>query len=441
MRGRAWIPLVFVCLLAGCAKPRPPFVLLLTIDTLRADHVGAFGGTAGLTPHIDALARESVVFRNAYSPASFTLPAVAALMTSRYPDELGVRENGGRLSPAAMPLAVWLSKQGFATSAVVSNYVLRRHHGLDAGFASYDAEFPQREATRPVPERVGSDTTVAALAAADALRATGRPALLWVHYQDPHGPYTPPPPYRRDPGADGEVLPVSTSQSGRGAIPRYQYVDGRHDVGGYRDAYRGEVAYVDASVGALLDGLRQRRLLEGAVVVLAADHGEELGEGGFYFTHGENLSDCLLHVPLLVRVPGREARTTTQLATLLDVLPTLAAVLGVQPPSGTRGRDLLAGAGASGLFVSSLQAAPPRHGLVTSGHRYVAHEDGSQESLFELGTEGPDLAARQPELVKKLRGQLVAARRALVTLPGAKRELTDEERESFKALGYVDGGR
>jgi arylsulfatase A-like enzyme len=368
-------------------------------------------------------------------------------MTSRYPEEVGVIGNSTPLSPGARTLAQWLAEHGFRTADVVSNYVLRRTRGMDAGFQSYDATFPQREAVRPVPERIGPETTQAALLTAERLAASPGPALLWVHYQDPHGPYVPPDAQRARflkeaaAAADPPELPVSADQSGNGAIPRYQYADGHRGPAYYRAGYRGEVAYVDQAVGALLDGFATRGLFERTIVVFAADHGEELGEGGYYFTHGENLSECLLRVPLLVRVPGRAAARREDTASLLDVLPTLAGVPGLPAPEGVRGRDLFAAGGAGGssaIYLSSLQATPVRVGVLARDHRLVVGRD-SRAALFALGSEGPDLAGARVDLLAQMRSDLAAAQRSLRRVDAVERALGPDEEAAFKALGYVNG--
>src|SRR5689334_3975070 len=196
MRPLAWLGVVTLAglvPLAGCRTPPARLVLLVSVDTLRADRLGAYGSTLGLTPRLDRFASEGVVFETTYAAASFTLPSLGALLTSRYPEEIGIAGNSTVLAAGAPVLAGALGNRGFRTAAVVSNYVLRPASGFGAGFETYDATFPQREALRPVPERTAPETTAAALRALDALRATGGDRLfLWVHYQDPHGPYAPP---------------------------------------------------------------------------------------------------------------------------------------------------------------------------------------------------------------------------------------------------------
>jgi arylsulfatase len=441
-----------VALASGCGllgRPRA-VVLLITVDTLRADHLGAYGNTLGLTPQLDRLAAESVLFEAAYAPASFTLPSLSSLMTSRYPEEVGVTSNSTILARDVPSLASWYAGRGFATGGVVSNFVLRKESGFDRGFERYDATFPGREAVRAVPERVAPDSTAAALRSLDELRRDRKPVFLWVHYQDPHGPYAPPQPLRARylaheqaaPDARRE-LPVSASVSGTGAIPKYQYLEGHRDPAFYRAGYAGEVATVDEAIGALLDGVRQRGLMEHATVVFASDHGEGLGEDDYWFAHGERLTDPLVRVPLIVRVPGRPASRRSEVVSLLDVFPTLAALAGGTPPADARGRDLLApnaAAHPASIYMSTLTVSDiPRAGLVSRGFRYLVEANGPNvsERLFKLGDERRDVSTESPEALKALRAELMAARESLRKAGTNEQAVSPEDQENFKALGYV----
>ncbi len=308
MRRAVW--LLALCVAWGCWSA-PPDVLLVTVDTLRADHLGAYGSRLGLTPRLDALASESVVFERAYAPSSYTLPSMVALLTGRWPEEAGVDYNTHRLGDVET-LAERLHASGWRTGAVVSNYVLGPRSGLQRGFEHYDVELDARERVRGLLERTARGTTDAALSMLDRLlEAPRRPVFLWIHYQDPHGPYTPPPGFRerqlpaarREPGGRRR-LPVA-GEDGFGGIPPYQLLPGgRGEVGFYRAGYRGEIAHVDEQIGRLLDGVAARVGRGGVSLVFAADHGEALGESDLWFAHGERLIEPLVRVPLWVRFAG-----------------------------------------------------------------------------------------------------------------------------------------
>jgi arylsulfatase len=447
--------LALLLLLASCGAPQPPrLLLLLSVDTLRADRIGAYGGDRGLTPRIDALARESLVFSAAYAPASHTLPSVTSLLTGRYPEELGVWGNDALVVPPATSLALSLQEAGWSTSAVVSNWVLRRETGLSAGFHHYDDAMPQVEMSRPLPERIATDTTDAALAALDAcLPEPDSRCFLWVHYQDPHGPYTPPGEHRearlareREAPDGRRLLPVLDSSFGLGGIPKYQHLDDQREVAFYRAGYDGEVAYLDEEVGRLLDGVGERDLLPRTVVVFTADHGESLGEDDYWFGHGELLSEPLIRVPLLVRAPGVSPGTRSDLASLVDLVPTLTGLLlGAAPEPGQPGRALLApGAeeAASTVYLASMQGSSvPRIGVVEGDFKYlVALRQGVWDGqLLRRGRDDVDLTAPAPHIASAMRDRLESLReRYRGDTPESRRDPSEAERERLRALGYLD---
>jgi arylsulfatase len=437
--------------LACDAAPSRRDLLLVSVDTLRADRLGTYGHPQGLSPHLDALAAESVVFERAYSTASYTLPAVISLLTGRQPDELGIRANVSVLRGGVPTLATQLWTRGWRTGAVVSNAILRRRVGIHVGFDRYDDQFPTREANRAVPEREASDTTDAALAMWDALSADGdAPVFLWVHYQDPHGPYAPPEGYRerylererRAPDGPRE-LAFDESQLGEGGIPAYQRVGDAREVAFYRAGYAGEVRYVDEQIGRLLAGLAERADLDEAVVVLTADHGEGLGERDYWFAHGEHLTDPIVRIPLFLRAPGLSPARRRDAASLVDVVPTLTRLLGVEPPEGLAGRDLLAPdaerADPSLLLTTGRISRVPREGLIRGGYQYLVAltDEGPRESLFRLGELEPEPADAHPELRAELRGELLEAKQRFRAASEQVQSLSDEELRQLEALGYV----
>jgi len=447
MRARLWIA-ALPWLVLACGPPPPPrHLVLVTVDTLRADHLGSYAGEPGLTPALDALAGESQRFASAYAPAPFTLPSVAAMLTGRYPDESGVIGNRGRLPEGLPTLASFLARHGFRTGAVVSNPVLDVASGLDAGFERYDVDLPDREATRQRRERIAPKTTDAALAVLDVLLAPPAARIfLWVHYQDPHGPYTPPAELRdryleRErlrPGGE-RSLPVSADWRGLGAIPLYQYLRPFHQVAFYRAGYAGEVSYVDAEVGRLREGLAERGVLGRAVLIFAADHGEALGERDYWFAHGEYLDEVALRVPLLVRTPGGDAAQREGVASLVDVLPTASALLGLEPDFEHSGLDLAEPLPERPIyFTTGDGATEQRDGVLEGGYKLVRSRSRRSEQLelFRLPSEAQELSEREPERVGALLQRLEthSAGRPSST----ERRLTAEEREMLRDLGYTD---
>ena len=451
------LPLALLLLLASCSAPEPSpsyrLLLLISVDTLRADRLGAYGGDRELTPRIDALARQSQVFDGAYAPTSHTVPSVNAILTGRYPEELGIWSNGAVLPEGVPTLATTFREAGWHTAAVVSNWLLRHTSGLSSGFAYYDERMPELEATRPMPERLGNDTTAAALDALDAcLPDPGARCLLWVHYQDPHGPYTPPAGTRTRwleheraaPDGRRQLEPLP-GPFGVGGIPSYQLIEGEREVAFYRAGYDAEVGYLDQAIGHLLDALVERELLEQAVVVLTADHGESLGEDDYWFSHGEFLSDPLVRVPLLIRIPGAPPRSRKDIASLVDLYPTLTALLLQTPPGPEQpGRALLepgAEQQASTPYLAALRASKvPRFGIVHGEFKYlVTLREGVWDGrLLSRDREDVDLTAPAPHVAAEMRERLEQLMRRYQRVKEESLAEAPMDREKLEALGYVE---
>jgi arylsulfatase len=431
--------------------PAPPLLLLITVDTLRADRLGAYGSDRGLTPRIDALAAESQVFLAAYAPVPFTLPSITALMTGIHPAALGVRSNESTL-PADVPtLARALRDHGYTTAAVLGSWVLRDASGLASGFDHYDDAFAAREQIRGIPERIASQTSDAALAMLDRLTAAPR-RFVWVHYQDPHGPYTPPGDHRdrhldRERGTPdgGHRLPPGPDHTGFGSIPDYQQIGEHREVAFYRAGYDGEISYLDEEIGRLLDGIAERGLLDGAWIVLTADHGESLGENDQWFAHGQRLSAPQLRVPLIVRIPGLPAQQRRDVASLLDVLPTLLARMDPTIDRGdAAGRDLLAtGASRSSsrIHLTTLAATPElRQGWIDGDHKLTLAREGDGVVL-RLARREDDRVVRSPEasaIARRMLGELRAANERLAQARAeVPQAISEQDAARLRALGYA----
>jgi arylsulfatase A-like enzyme len=459
-RRRLPIGLLLAAFLAGLisCRPevdRPSLLIFLTVDTLRSDRLGAFGGDLGLTPNLDALADESTVFTSTYAPTSFTLPSVSAMMTGRYPSELGIWLNESGLPDATPTLARELKRRGWRTYAVVSNFVLRRGSGLDAGFDHYDDSFRDREAVRGLPERTATDTTDAGLAMIDLCReGDDSRCLVWIHYQDPHGPYTASDerrarflPIERELVDGRRILPVNPGTNGIGGIPKYQYIDEQREVAFYRAGYDAEISYLDEEVGRLLDGLEERGLMEAALIVFAADHGESLGEGNYWFAHGDYLSEALVRVPFFLRIPGRAPAHRSDVVSLVDLYGTILQQLtGESDAPAHRGRDLLAEGAAERASVPYLdtRGAPKerRYGIVDGKYKWIVSERGdvSNGTLFRVGQRGSAVKSENREIRRAMNERLDLLMRSLGRdVPEIRQEITDADREALRALGYADG--
>lgn len=449
-----WLASVVVAAGAfGCSdpqKPGPPDIFLVTVDTLRADRLGAYGSGRSLTPGLDRLAAESVVFENAYAPVPYTVPSVSGLLTGRHPLVTGVTGNFGAVPDSVPTLAERLQETGWRTGAIVSNFALRRTTGFDRGFDRYDDRFDRVELNRMHPERIALKTREAALTLFDELKQLqAGPIFLWVHFQDPHGPYTPPEEYReglldeaRAAGDGKRILPLSEGISGVGGIPDYQQLGEEREAGFYRASYDAEVAFVDTEISALLEGLRARGALDDAIVVFASDHGEALGEGDYWFAHGETLGESVMRIPLMIRAPGRASERRTDLASLLDVQPTLLSLLDIEGASG-EGRDLFAAPDSEPTLLLStlLGSSPSRYALVTGDEKYLVAPSSKTtvERLHPLRDDSTDLSAAEPERIAELRAQferlLASHRRAFQP---QRQTVSEVEREKLRALGYIE---
>jgi arylsulfatase A-like enzyme len=338
-------------LLVACAhKNDRPNVLLITIDTLRADRISASGYPRATTPNLDRLAAEGLRFTHAETPRAKTTPAVATIFTGLYPHDHGVRDLLVPIEKKIPLLSESFQKAGYATGAIVGNYVLKdRFSGLARGFDAWCEDLPDKQGVPPddVPQRRARSMTDGALAAlglgaakpdagpARSMVREGEPWFLWLHYMDPHGLYDPPQEHRIFHRETPDPIP-----DGAGSVAEYNVPsdcrtsDGRVDAALVRDLYDGEVHYVDAEIGRLVDALRAKGLLEKTLVVVVADHGESLGEHEYWFEHGRDAFETTCRVPLIVKLPSSSgARAAPGVRnddfSLADLAPAILAWLGL----------------------------------------------------------------------------------------------------------------
>jgi arylsulfatase A-like enzyme/Flp pilus assembly protein TadD len=432
---------VFGALTGGIAKPSgepaqasgpPANVLLITIDTLRADHLGCYGYRRGATPTIDALAKQSAKFEHAFAPVPLTLPSHAALLTGTFPFYNGVRDQPGFRLPADIPtLAEYFSQAGYATAAVLGSPALSRRFGLSRGFDNYDDRFGastgQQEAGLPNIKRPADSVVRLALAWIDGV-SRGRPFFLWLHFYDPHQPYGAPEPFRS------------------------RFATGPYD---------GEIAYTDSALATLFAGLRSRGLFESSLIALTADHGEGLGDHG-ESTHGYFIYSSTIRIPLLVRgvssVQGADIATSVS---LVDLAPTLLHVAGLPVPASMQGMDL-AGSIISGrepqphpvymetmypllhLGWNPLRALISERAAAGASWNLVKYIEAPHPELYDLGRDQLELhnvySSHQAEAAAE-RDQLQAFVHAHAPPkpPSAHAPTSAETAELFASLGYVGG--
>ncbi len=334
--------------LAACSKPAPVF--LLTIDTLRADHLSSYGYDRQTSPNIDALARDSTVFDSCFAVRGRTTPSYASMMTGLYPYKHGVTSLGIGLAEENLTLAERLTTDGYATSAFVSSTVMiGRLSGLNQGFEVWNDHMPDREANRNNFERT-ADQTIAG--AAVWLGSAPRKSFLFIHLIDPHSPYMPPAPF------DTRFQGGSTQPINDRDVHSAARLAGKRTLGQYVSAYDGEIAFADAQLGKLIDGIKAAGLYDDALIIFTADHGESLGEHGSYFRHGTHLHDDTVRVPLMVKPPrgdGRGRERWHGAVSPIDIVPTVLDYLGVEGAGdgidGTSLRGIVAGRDGDGTRV------------------------------------------------------------------------------------------
>lgn len=402
----------------------PENVLLITIDTLRADHLGCFGYAGASTPSIDRLASAGVRFERTHAHNVITLPSHSNILTGLYPITHGVRDNSGFRLPTSLPtLATLLKARGFACGAFVGAFPVDSRFGLDRGFDVYDDNygdatgaadfrFVERRAEEVVTPFLawldGLPPTAAGLAAAG-----GRPGwFAWVHFYDPHSPYDPPEPFK-------------TKFAGR--------------------PYDGEISYADSQVGRIVDHLREGGRLRSTCIIVTADHGEGLGDHG-EGTHGLFAYESTLHVPLIIDGPGFSSRVVHSPVRHIDVVPTILDLLRAPIPGSLNGRSLLPllkGTGDSPPADSYFEAMTaslnrgwaPLRGIISGPYKYI---DLPIAELYEIDTdrgERTNLVNVRPEIVRSLRAQLAGLDR---TGGRVDRVAEDPETlEKLKSLGYV----
>jgi arylsulfatase A-like enzyme len=448
--------------LVACSPPERPGAVLITIDTLRADHVGAFSSDAS-TPHIDGLAREGTVFDRAFSPLPLTRPSHFSMLTGRHPREHGVLNNSTPLPDSAESVAEVLRDQGWRTAAFTATRILGPDSGAPQGFERFEATGSRRM-------RSGTEVVEQALAWLDEL-GPREPFFLWVHLYEPHVPYGPPEGFREglDPAQAKAHPELSWSDLQR--IARSHGGDVPAAILEHaRELYRAEVAAADSMIGTFLSGLGARTDLDRLLILLTADHGECF-ENGFWFEHSDCLYDGSLRVPLIVRQPGvfPAGGRVAKGVSLLDVAPTLlrsAEAPGLEAATGRSLQELGAGDPRHFLVqhpfysnrtaterkrravaIQSVAGRPTRRidrasqwmGVI--GPRWkLLLQDGVAE-LYPAKTrvdESQNVAASEPAALEEMRGRLADELRALPLEPAPGGEISPELREALEALGYVD---
>lgn len=429
----------------GRGPARPRLILLVSIDTLRADHLGCYGYDRPTSPHLDALAREGVLFEDVSSPSPWTLPAHASLLTGLYPSHHTLKSHE-RFLPTALPtLAMLLAREGFVTAAVVNSHNLSSRYGLDRGFQHF--RYVEETAEQREPSRAITDQAV------EWLGRYGRgPLFVFVHYYDVHSDYRSQPRYERlfvrpyTGRADGTTAQLAAAREGGAA---FDEEDAAHLV----DLYDAGIRQMDEELERLWAFLRTSGLRADALIAVTSDHGEEFLERGGVL-HGRTQFQEVVRVPLLVVGPGVGAgRRVTEPISLVDVAPTLLAVAAAPAPAPLDGRSLRPLLEPGGHAVAA-RAERPIFGeadhnneqeditrMVRQG-RYKLHHNRLTKAfaLFDLEAdpaERADLSVTRPHMASTLRRALESFM-ATEVAGGSRGPLSPEQIEKLRSLGYVN---
>jgi arylsulfatase A-like enzyme len=468
--------LVLAALLATAAAreapARAPDVVVIVVDTLRADRLGVYGSRRGLTPFLDAFARRAHVAERAYAQAPWTSPSVASLFTSRYPSQHGIVGFDSVLGAGETTLAEVLREAGYATGAFSANGLLSRNAGFDQGFNTYRAYLdlrgdPARRFLRPA-RRAGdiTDEALRWLAVVERLRGPDAPVFLYLHYMEPHSPYAPPAELLAR--VRGDKPPLDLDRVNLSLLAANLAPPAPDVLADILDAYDAEVLAIDTALRRLWTKLERRGMGERALVVVTADHGEEFQEHGG-MGHGRTLYGEVMHVPLIVRSPGQtRGGIIERVVSSIDVAPTVLDMVGVEPAATFEGvsfaRDLATrGAGPSirRLWARLWDDRPRALAYGEQFRQWAAKPDTiSHQSAVVLGekkviawTDGrrdfyaldDDPGEQRPNRVGAAeRDELVDAHdaiRARVTrdrTPAATHTVDPRTRDALRALGYAD---
>lgn len=408
---RWWIATGFLLLSCGrpaetpatLSFPRAP-VILISVDTLRSDHLPAYGYKGVETPAIDALAQDGVVFESAWSHCPMTLPSHVSMLTGQLPTEHGVRNNAGFTWDARGSLPQVLAAQGYATGASVSSYVLRGDTGMRKAFAFYD-EVPEPAAGSTFVEhqRTGDVTTANAERWLD--RAAVMPFFLFLHLYEPHVPYAPPEPYRSR----------------------------------YASAYDGEIASADAIVGSMLAYLKRRGLYDDAIIILTSDHGEGFGDHGEE-QHSITLYREAIQIPLIVKLP-KNTRGGERIAApvgLFDIAPTIAALTGVSMQASPKSANLFEAPASRNLYAETIY---PYLQLGWSDLRALVNErwhliEGPSPELYDYRADSAERTNRLND-ERRLASSLLAEVRTYPPATSVQSSVDPETARRLASLGYI----
>lgn len=426
--------------LSGCSRTpsKRPHIFLIVVDTLRPDHLGCYNYPRQTSPNVDAFAAENLLFQKCFSHAPVTAPSCSSFLTGFLPHETTILNNSTRL-PEVPSIPKLMKKGGYKSYGVVSNYVLRKKMGFGQGFDVYDDQMDDKEINRGTVERVAEKTTDKAIEMLGG-HSEG-PLFMWIHYQDPHGPYVPPAPYNElfvNPDQSPHPLEIAD----KGGIPPYQKLGDHTDYHYYVSQYDGEIRYYDDQFGRLLSWLKENGMYEDSMILFTSDHGEAMGEYNYFFAHGHNLSNNQIHVPLILKEADGLAGTRPDTVQHLDIVPTLLRAGGIPPELPYRGRDLRTQYAMPASICSELNVAGAS--LVLGQYKLIIY--GRSTMLFDIQKDplerqnlasDPSHKGRIGQMADELYRLYKKEDFLKVEKPLKKDILTEEEKQKLKSLGYL----
>jgi arylsulfatase A-like enzyme/Tfp pilus assembly protein PilF len=409
---------VWFLLKAGYSAKEIRNVLLISIDTCRADYLSCYGYPRRITPNIDTVADEGFLFENAVTPIPLTLPAHSSMLTGTTPLYHGIHDNlNYQLGQSNVTLAEILKNNGFTTGAIISGFVMDSQFGLDQGFDTYNDRFDEDIKSFYISERRGEEASHYALQWLEEHHR--EPFFLFLHYFDPHYAYIPPEPF------------ASEFQN---------------------SLYAGEIAYTDQCVGQIIKKLKQLRLYNSTLIIITSDHGEMLGEHG-ELTHDYFIYQSAIKVPLIFRLPGqRKSKRIEGLVGIVDIVPTVCSLLGIEPPNQLKGQDI------SGCFSRKNKTEKERYiycesltptkynasalfGVVTDSWKYIQTTRPELYNLVRDPQESNNLVFKEPKRADLLKKHLesILEQQLRKDDSDSKQELDEESIKRLESLGYIGG--
>jgi len=441
--------------LSGCAKWRrekKPNIILISIDTVRRDHCSAYGYERDTTPNLRVFAEQGASFDLAYAPTPTTGPSHATMFTSLYPIAHGVVKNGLKLSQEHDTIAEHLSAHGYQTAAVLGSFILDSKFGYAQGFSFYDDDFELGKDTAPKShlygirldkgfDRRADDTTQRAINWLKKQRHPARPFFLFIHYWDPHDPYVPPEPF------------LSQFAPDKNHPTQLEKMIGRYDA---------EIAFADQEMGRLFEALQQMGIEEDTIVVITSDHGEGLMQHGCR-THGHNIYEEAVRIPLLFRWPNRipQGRVFSAPVELVDLAPTILDLVAIKPDGGSfqgqslaavlRGETRLVDTGRpvylhrqhykGFLSKGGIWIQGEKFGILSGTWKYIDGQGKEPKELLDLAVDPQELAnlyAAFPKKAAELASQLEEWKRLYARAYSVRGKISEDDLQRLKSLGYIE---